>query len=187
MISHIKCLNYRYNKWTELIESSGQSIVDYFGLSIGLKSNEIIHMDLSKFPYANYCIFTFYYTTIPKYKISDLPNEIINRIYDYYKEYLVFQFKIEYGERYPFSPPIWSLYSYTYKYPRVYDKKKTDHVVKAYCNGIINCHNSQYKENWSPVIMIHSDLLAFYMILSNFRDLIHKLQTPNAFSLDNSV
>jgi hypothetical protein len=182
-MSNIKCFNYRFNKWTKLIESY-KSIVDYFGLSTGLQSNEIIHMDLSHIPDTNYCVFTCYYTTTPKYIFRNIPHEISNRIYDYYKEYLIFQFKVEYGEKYPFSPPTWSLYSYTYKYSSVYDKKKTHHVIKAYCNGILHCHNSQYKENWSPVIMIHTDILEFYMILSNFRGiLIHKLQTPNSFDM----
>lgn len=185
-MSHIKCFNYRYNKWLDLI-AHHKSIVDYFGLSAGLHSNEHIHMDLSKLPDTNSCILTFYYTTVPKYKFRDVPNEISTRIYDYYKEYLIFQFKMDYGEKYPFIPPTWSLYSYTYEYMSVYDKKKTDEIIKAYCNGITCCHNSQYKEQWSPVIMIHTDLLTFYMILCKFRILIHKLQTPNAFVDTNTV
>lgn len=172
-----KCFNDRFNKWTELI-APHKSIVDYFGLS-----NETIHMDLSRVPDTNICVFTFCYTRIPKYIFSTVPHEISNRIYEYYNEYLLFQFKVEYGEKYPFTPPKWSLYSYTYKYDTVYDKKKTDHVVKAYCNGIANCHNRQYKEFWSPAIMIHTDLLTFYMLLSNFRDLIRKLRTPNSFDM----
>ena len=186
-MSNIKCFNYRFNKWIELI-ASHKSIVDYFGLSLQSQPYEIIHMDLSRLPDTNYCILTFYYTTVPKYRFRELPNEITDKIYDYYKEYLIFQFKIEYGENYPISPPNWSLYSYTYKCSSVYDENKTDHVVKSFCNGIIHCHNSQYKSNWSPAIMIHVDILEFYMILSNFRGiLIHKLQTPNNFVDTNTV
>jgi hypothetical protein len=64
-----------------------------------------------------------------------------------------------------------------------YDKNKTDQVVKAYCNGMTSCHNRQYKENWSPAIMIHTDVLAFYMVISDFRGLIHKLRSPTSFDI----
>ena len=176
-MSSNKCFNHRFNKWTELI-APHKSIVDYFGLS-----NETIHMDLSRVPDTNICVFTFCYTSTPQYIFGTVPHEISNRIYEYYNEYLIFQFKVEYGEKYPFRPPKWSLYSYTYTFTTAYDKRKTDQVVKAYCNGMASCHNRQYKENWSPVIMIHTDVLAFYMVISDFRGLIHKLRSPTSFDM----
>lgn len=173
----------RYNKWTDTMKESNESMTDYFNLTHPQNSNEKMHMNMIHYTdKTGFLIFTFYYTITPKYKFPKFPHEINTRIYEYYKEDLIFQFKIDTGKNYPFSPPKWSLYSYKFNFDSLYSKVHTQYIVKAFCEGIINCHNCENATNWSPAISIHNDVLSFYMILKRFHTLIVKLKIKNAFN-----
>ncbi len=161
------------------MKKHNQSIIDYFNINPE-ESNERLHMSIHPSPSMDYLIMKLYYSPTPKYRLLEFPNEINTKIYEYYKEYFIFQFKIDLTE-YPFRPPKWSLHSYCYRFSTEYDEKITKRVVRGYCKGITRCHNCQNEADWSPIIMIHADILAFYTLINNFRMLISKLKTKNIF------
>ena len=172
----------RYNIWrSRMKHHNNQSITDYFNITPSKNSSEKLQINMSLSKSMKYCVMTLYYTNTPKYSVRELPEEINTIIYQYYKEYFVFQFKIDYSD-YPFRPPKWSLYSFQYHFSSEYDKMQTNMIVEAYCKGILRCHNCQNELDWSPAIMIQADVLSFYMLINNFRNLINKLKTKNTFN-----
>ena len=175
-----KMTTTRYNKWCSRMKEHNQTITQYFNIDPPKGSHERLHMEIVPSQSMEYCIMTMYYTNTPQYSLHDFPNEINNLIYEYYKEEFTFHFKIDFGE-YPFRPPKWSLDYFEYRFSTEYDKSYTKNIVEAYCVGILRCHNCQNEEDWSPAIMIHSDILSFYILINNFRTLIEKLKTKNSF------
>ena len=95
-----------------------------------------------------------------------LPLEINRLISSYIPSYIEINTHIHFCNEYPFRPPKWSLLS-------VIDKSSSCINLQEYYEYIINCHNNQYRNSWSPAIWIESDILCFIARINHFEQIIY--------------
>jgi hypothetical protein len=134
-----------------------KSIGDYFGIPPGF-----VDFHLSKINEKEFVFIIRFCKTPPEYDFAALPIELSRIIAEYNKHFINLNIKIVFPESYPFCPPVWSLQEAKYNVS----------IPADYYAGIIECHNRQYKQYWSPAIHIEQDILYFIERINHFEYLL---------------
>ena len=144
--------------YSDFMKKSSSNICNYFDLQ-----DKNLDIQLSQKD-AHFLLHVKYNKKIKYIQFRDLPEEINREINSYLFNYIHMNCKLIFDKNYPFSPPIWSLYSIKYNWDTVYDID-----IPEYYKYIIQTHNNgNNKDYWSPAITLEKDCLDLIVKLNNF-------------------
>ena len=146
-----------------LATSNVNSLHEYFNIQnaeIRLTDMNTVEINFTKTKNASVIEF------IRRTRIKRLNQDVIDIIISYIPNrlFLAMKFHIEYPPLYPFRPPEWSLKTVLSNIIN----KDLSATPENYCTYIINKHNNQYNQNWTPAVQITSDILNIFLQFNHF-------------------
>lgn len=102
----------------------------------------------------------------PFMDFEKLPPELSSVIHSYTTGRLSITASILYTSEYPFRPPIWSLIDVKH------NTINTSLNLKDYYSYLIDNHNEQYSNDWSPAINYDIDILDFIQKINHFEYIV---------------
>lgn len=152
-------LKHRLNRLYSIMDVT--PLEKYYGLETN--SNEKITFSvLSVNTEEKEIILTISFTQTPSiYNFENLPLEVIRDITSYNYHFVHLKIKIKFPDGYPFIAPVWNLLE-------IRNKLNTHVNVKEYYEYIIENHNRQNSNNWTPITYIEKDILMFLLRINHF-------------------
>ena len=156
----------RYARYLERIGSA--NLKEYF--QIDTKPNQTLHMDCRKRQESNNELrFTVRFQKQNFCPTLDLPDDLQRIIQDYNHNYVGITVHIEFPVTYPFKPPTWYLIDVEHNLP-------ISLHLRDYYDTIVQNHNTQYWNDWSPAIDIEQDILYFVQRINHFDYILDEAQ-----------
>jgi ubiquitin-protein ligase len=146
MINALRALNIRYDNFINKINLN-IPIQKYFNINV---DNLVFKVDRIE----NDLFLTLSYVKNFVYDIKELPCEMNRLIMTYLNNNLTVKIKISFTDNYPFVSPQWTLIN-------VENHINHNINIRDYFQEMINSHNCQYANSWSPAINIENDILIF--------------------------
>ena len=99
-------------------------------------------------------------------RINRLNSDVIDIIVSYIPNrlFLKMNIHVEYPPLYPFRPPKWSINEVSTNIIHM----GVCTTPENYCRYIVNIHNNQYEDNWTPAIQMIADILNLFLRFNHF-------------------
>ena len=158
----------RYARYLERIGTA--TLKEYF--QIGAKPEQTLHMECRKRQESNNELqFTVRFQKQNPCPTLDLPDDLLRIIQDYNQKYVRITIHIEFPVTYPFKPPTWHLIDVQHNLPISFH-------LRDYYDTIVQNHNEQYLNDWSPAIDIDHDILIFFQRINYFDYILDEAHEP---------